>query len=476
MIFTAIALVAALVAHQDADDEPWRDAVRARAWTQPSQPFVGQPFTLFVEVEVDDAFARAGLVQPSARALDVPLLVWSGVDAERDDLVALDRVPALDGASASIAFDGVTARSRVEVAPGASRDASPLGQTRPVVVERSTTARAFVARTPDAQFAPLVEFAWARRFETDLFGDRRPVEVERESLALALEDFAVRALPDEGRPPGFDGPVGAFELDAEAVALPATLREGDAFEVVVVVRGGTDAWRDGGRGPRLVEGRGYHARGVLEEPRDDGRALRFELVAVPTAQEPLLGFRFDAFDPERGYRTLAVDLEQPERIDLALAATRSATRSAAPSTASEDDASALVRWLVPVGAAFVVFAFALVVRRRARASVDPSRAAARAAAAGANEPWSALVAYLLVRPGVPPGTVDGSGLATALERAGLDAELAQRVEAGVRAFTATRFGGDAPPAGAKALLDEVEGALDARDRRVAPKGRAGPPS
>lgn len=418
-------------------------AVRLRASTEPARPYVHQAFTLRLEIEVDADFARDHLAPPSARRLDVPFLVWT--QRERGGAAGIELLTARPGpeATLSIAVDGRTGRAALARAGAVMRYALDL--------------RLRATRT-DARLAPRVELVWAERFETDLFGGRRPIGPQRASIAADWEGLDLRELPSAGAPPGFEGLVGAFELTAVSHA-PERVRAGDGFEVRVVVRGDAEPERLAERAPRLVRERGYHALGALAEPLADGCAHLFEVVAVPSGAPAELAFELDVFEPDTGYRTLRVELDQPERVDLRIAAGALTDGPAHGEGAGAGAQDVDGRWLWPsaIAAASALLAIAFLLHhRRRRPSADPVRERARDAARAATDPWAGLVAYLAVRPGVPPGTADGAGLQRALVEAGVERDLAARVERGVRAATAARFGGGRAPDGARDLLSELE--------------------
>ncbi len=112
-------------------------------------------------------------------------------------------------------------------------------------------------------------------------------------------EFTIKPLPEEGRPPAFDGTVGRFEMQVSAT--PTKLRVGDPIflDIKVSGRGNFDSLT----APSVEDSDGwkaYQANRVDDEDRDDiEQTTSFNQVVIPTtehSQLPPLELAF--FDPE----------------------------------------------------------------------------------------------------------------------------------------------------------------------------------
>jgi tetratricopeptide (TPR) repeat protein len=132
----------------------------------------------------------------------------------------------------------------------------------------------------------------------DAFGERRARELQAEVTLLE-----VRALPAEGRPPGFSGAVGTFTFDVEA--SPRDLQEGDPVTVRMRIAGDGDLSKVG---PPRLEARDDLRTYDPLPAKDTAEGERvFEQVVIPLRAGPtdLPALRFSYFDPQQErYQTI----------------------------------------------------------------------------------------------------------------------------------------------------------------------------
>lgn len=127
--------------------------------------------------------------------------------------------------------------------------------------------------------------------------EKHPVEIKPDPIQIV-----VRSLPNDGRPPSFNGAVGQFELSVQV--QPQTLKEGDPVTVRTTISGNGNI--DTVTAPVLNLGpdfRVYEAKLQNKEVNRSGSAGRktFEQVLIPrssdTSELPAIAFSF--FDPEQ---------------------------------------------------------------------------------------------------------------------------------------------------------------------------------
>lgn len=334
-------------------------------------------------------------------------------------------------------------------------------------------------------------------FDDPFFSERRPTTLRSESVALNVLPF-----PEEGRPAGFNGAVGQFEL--EVSASPVELHAGDPITLTMSVRGKGNLADV--QAPMLSASSGFR----IYEPRPaggDDTKRAFEQVLIPNDQSvsAIPPVRFSYFDPEaRQYRTresgpialLVHPPQQSQKAEILTGGTEQ--RPAAPEELGRDivfikDTPGSFRprsgglgtwfWLwqpVPLLLAIAAWWYD---RRRARLSGDARYArftrAGKTAQAGLRAAASALEQrdrivfydhlartlrdYLAAKLDLPPGSVD----ADSAEARGIPGELAGRIRAVFVACEQARFApatGDGDMRGALADVQEVVRQMERRRR------------
>lgn len=219
--------------------------------------------------------------------------------------------------------------------------------------------------------------------------------------SVTLEDevgtVTVTEPPTEGRPEGFDGAIGRFELSAEA--SPTTARAGEPITLTLRVRGeGSFDRVHHTMLPEDSEGLRVYPASVRSEPGEGDRGEKvFEQTLVPTEAGtvvlPAMSLAF--YDPERGeYATagtepIAIEV-QPAADGAALAqdlddAVGMAARGLAPNATAPGTFVGALRplprspwpWLTALGLVGLALGAALVLRRRDREAAE-RRSARRA--------------------------------------------------------------------------------------------------
>jgi tetratricopeptide (TPR) repeat protein len=333
-----------------------------------------------------------------------------------------------------------------------------------------------------------------------VFAERRPLEVRSDPVMIRA-----RALPTEGRPPGFNGAVGTFDLRVSA--SPTSVTAGDPITVRVEVVGEGDLSRV--QPPRIAETEGFRVYDPVVI-KDAGEGTRgHEQVVIPRSPEitslPTLAFSF--FDShEEAYRTVH---RGPIDVEVAAAASsQSGVVANGESGRAERAPGPLGRDIVYIkgspgawrdiraewtragrfwaGNALPVAIFALLwwrtreqdllasnpKLRRFRAAEANARTALASIEAGVGEPSfydglaRSMAEYLGAKLDLAPGAVDAAGVSRALGRAGYSDSVCRDVEALFAEVEARRY---APAAGAdadsRALVAQARRIIDAVEQR-----------
>ena len=344
-----------------------------------------------------------------------------------------------------------------------------------------------------------------RFFQNDPFNtERRPMDVKSDPVTLA-----VLPLPEEGKPPGFSGAVGSFNM--EVSAAPTELNAGDPITLKINVTGSGNLAE--AQPPALSNAADFRTY----EPRankTDAGLKAFEQVLIPNDSNvhAIPPVRFSYFDPQaRQYRTLesqpiALVVRPPQnapRQEIVLGG-GPAGRIAPEETLGhdivyiKDDPGRLtsrsdtwyrsVAFLLWQPLPLALFAAAVWYDRRrqrltgdvryarfTRAGKQARRALAtaeRALAAGNREQFydalsRTMQEYLAAKLDLAPGAIDADAVAAR----GVPPECAQRVRDFMRTCEHVRFApgaSDGDMRGTLALAQEVIKQLERTRRIVAP--------
>jgi hypothetical protein len=414
-------------------------------WVLPrTEAWRGETLRVRVRFGLEQAFLAERLVQPFRRRLDVPVrLLLPGLAGD-----------ACLGAAALAADRGVEFALDEDVVRAGEVEPRELDGARFRVFEYALDLR------PDctgalALPAPQLVLTTAESFETDVFGNRTPVEPRELVRSGAFATLTVRALPEAGRPGDFSGGVGTFTLTASARSERVPLGQGFLFDLVVAGRGNLAAIEP----PRLEGLEGLRVRGRLEQLDAGRRTFTYELVPTSENVRGVPGVPLVVFDPELGdWRTL-------RSASVALEVLPPEPEATAPTGEPADAPQSQERswgWLALPAALLIAWSL----RRRgiARAGSDaPLRAqSARATLAdAAGDPLQRYTQFLATFLGCAPPAVVGARLTERLAAAGAPEGLARRLSEHHDELTHARYGGAAAPDGtATALADELAAAFD----------------
>jgi hypothetical protein len=419
-------------------------------------------------------FLQTRLIQPFQRRLDVPAQLHAGW---LEGLPCAEPLPAAEAVDpgASFALEETVARAR------------RLG-------DEQRDGRAFAVFALDRQLhvtcpgllelqAPYLRFAYATRFEQDVFGERVALDRRDEVVAGQPLRLEVLPLPEAGRPAGFTGAVGRLDLRAEA--SPRELAVGESLKLALTIEGRGDL--DHFEPPRLERLEGLRVLGWVEQRAPGRRTVVYDLApldervaAVPAVALPY----FDPGPPAR-YRTartepLAITVRpRPAPADGTAAPDGTdggpGVGVGEPVAPAGPDARSRVPVLLGAAGLALVLVGALLMRRRSRPQQAPAadpqatRAAVerlrRRAATSDDALTQALAEYLADRLGCPQPAVIAPDLRARLVTAGVGSDAAARAAALLDELVTARYGGQTPAAAlerAVALVEELEPAFQAR--------------
>ncbi len=329
---------------------------------------------------------------------------------------------------------------------------------------------------------PLLRFAFASRFEEDFFAgrvaaDRRDAFVYGKRLSLKI-----LPLPEEGRPGGFTGAVGRFNVQAQV--NPRELKVGESLKFSLRIEGeGNFGFFDP---PRLEELDGFHVYGKIEEKGKGFRNVVYDLAPLREDLTALPSIAFSFFDTNSppGYRTVHTQpipikvraLPEGEKLQpLADEASRraipgvsdifdmkSVSVGTGTNTAIQLSPTLVVMvlfspWVLALGLSFWV-------RARERERRDPQGLRARAAASefckAAQQTGMDLAElfaeYLAAKLRVAKAAVISPDLRSRLEVAGIPSELALRTTQVLENSLATRYGAKGSASDLQSFLALVE--------------------
>ena len=448
LLVLGVAALGVLATSARADDAPPRAFVETIVPDGPLVP--GQRETVGVRFGVDRAFFAAHAVPMFRQPLDVPVSIrapWlEGGDGQ--PTVA----PPNDEEGQRVALNGRVAKAQWV-------DTRAVGG-RPFDVYR-------VVRTVRAQrpvehvlTAPVLQFAHATSFETDLLGGRVARDQQDAQVVGTETRLVIRPLPKEGRPPSFVDAVGQFDVRAQASRIDVD--EGAPFVLRLHIRG--DGNLDTLTPPRLDALAGFHVYAREDDLQGGERTIRYELAVTDPAvtQVPPIAFAYFDPGPPAGFVVRRTQ-PQPLRITPRERPATSADDAPPGTTAPWGRVAVLALLLALAGGG------ALAWRRRRRvltvprpAGPDPVRVAAarerlvRARSAGEQDRAQALAELLAAHTNTAPAAMVDPSLPGRLMARGMPEDLARRISLHLEALVAARYGG--PRAGPdEGLMDEVRG-------------------
>jgi len=357
LAFVALALVAPAFGQElgalpldEARDLTGDGAARLTLFAERETYYVGQAIRLRLVVDVERAFLETRMIQPFRRELDVPVQVraeWLAALEARDPERAAADGPTLALGGSVVRADSFEARMEG-------------GRPRvTVALERVLHAARVGALELEG---PVMLFAYGTDFRDDLLQgrvalDRSDALVRGEGLVLTI-----LPLPEAGRPPGFTGAVGRF--DVRATVDRRAVQVGESLRLIFVVEGEGDLARF--EAPRL-ELEGFDLRGVLDEAHSKRREVTFDLAptSAAVAGVPPLPFAFFDPAPPAGYRIVETAWIP---LDVRGSEANGVGRSLddVPARAGESDRGTLSPWMVGLVCAGLGLVAWYLIRMRSR--------------------------------------------------------------------------------------------------------------
>ena len=137
-----------------------------------------------------------------------------------------------------------------------------------------------------------LRWASAIEFREDLLAGRVPLDRDEHVATAPALLLQILPLPEEGRPSGFTGAVGAFTVSARAE--PRDLVEGQTLRVTLEVRGSGSL--EGFEPPR-PEWPGFTCLGTLEGGSPEARTITYELRPESSAVREVPSIELSFFSP-----------------------------------------------------------------------------------------------------------------------------------------------------------------------------------
>jgi hypothetical protein len=242
--------------------------------------YAGELVPLVIRLAYDRTFFAAHAIPAFGRAVDVP--VHLGADW-------LGRVRWLEAEQGA---EGLTCALGDRVVRGRTLEDRVQDGRRFTVLELE--GRLPVETPGDLRLAGLrARFSHTTRFEEDFLQGRRPVDrFEAEVMAAPLR-LEVHALPEEGRPAGFGGAIGALRVEAELRPREAQVGEVLKFRLRILGPGTESAFAAPALGPL----EGWHVLGHLETRAPGAREIVYDVVPLREGLESFPPVQVPYFEP-----------------------------------------------------------------------------------------------------------------------------------------------------------------------------------
>ncbi|MCY2961082.1 MAG: hypothetical protein NTY35_13055 [Planctomycetota bacterium] len=268
--------------------------------------FVGELLAIETRFGFDAVFLAENVIPLFRRPLDVPVQIEAPWLDDADSL-ALTR-----------AFVTIGPEERVTIARN-DRIAHARRQPDRIVNGRAFRVFALEVRRVERSSGilrlegPRLHFAHGLGFTDDFVNGRTPTERCDAFVAGRDLEIAVAPLPDAGRPPGFHGAVGNFQIEAQADWPAGEPRR--AGRVVLTIQGDGDLADV--LAPDAASFPGFGVLGVLDDRGHARRRLTFDLERRSPDARRIPAIPLSFFDPRPPGRyqvveTLPIDLPPGE--------------------------------------------------------------------------------------------------------------------------------------------------------------------
>lgn len=402
--------------------QSWSDLLFARLTADRDSAYMQEPFELTLSV-----YARQGMQLAGNIGLNgMPETGLSGLQWQ-------ELAPTRDVVNGSV-YDVRSFRTRTRAMSSGRFEFAPV-----------VTAQVVVPNQRNSRNDPFFN-SFFDRVET------RPVDLPVEKTVITI-----KPLPEEGKPAGFSGAVGSFDLQVSA--QPLDVHPGDPITLSMRVSG--DGNFDRVMMPSIPKDSPFRLFGEpIRKPEEN--AVLFEQVISPRNAEPKLipGVSFSFFDTKSGtYRTIdsapiPVSITATSNSTAQVFAAKDSVVLPPPETpfATESDVQRIesaiqsvwqkIRpWLWTLPAALVLWLVTFTGRKlhhrrrkdtarlRRQKAPKAARKALRAAThalkhedhkAFYDTAWNALADYYGHRLNLPPGDITASGVLPVLSKAGLE--------------------------------------------------------
>ena len=328
--------------------------------------------------------------------------------------------------------------------------------------------------------APVLKFAFATRFREDLVTSRVPLDRREGTVRGAPPTLRVVEVPAAGKPAGYAGAIGRFELVASV--SPLQVEAGDRLELALRIDGVGSF--GGVLAPELVID-GFHVYGHVAEPDGRGMTVRYHVTPLRSDLSRVPSIEFWSFDPRQMAYVVARSAPVPVQVTPATTSKRILEDSGGPGGDDIHDlkpSAAGHPWRLDATQFIVLVALltpwllAWLVRSRIRSRgaravrvapvIREAAAAHRSQSAQADADHSRLlVEFLAAALACPPASVISADLGDRLQQLGLTAELSRRAADVLDGMVAARYGGDSTRQSsddAAALVADIEAALAPR--------------
>ncbi len=210
-----------------------QDGIKLAWHVAPSSPYVGQTIAVTLSIRMPEGWAKDSLVQLFQQELSLPVQIEAfSLTPEGLTWIEPDGSAAVDRHATTLVLDGDITRATGDDVVAQRLNDLPIGNSRVVTIERLARALRPGAAVLEA---PIARFTSATSFREDFVQGRTPIDPKRQEARGRRLEIPVQRLPEEGRPLGFDGAIGSFELSAQGPTR--AIEVGAAFDLAVEVTG-----------------------------------------------------------------------------------------------------------------------------------------------------------------------------------------------------------------------------------------------